>query len=167
MAKIEVHDAIFMINDKKRNLKKIIDSGCYWESFQLLGLHIDFLGKLLHRIKPESSAEWCKDTPDADKCFKNALQLQTLKKYNSDILRDNLRNGMIHNEYPKTGLTLTDSFIQNLNNNNCTINIFNLYEDFCGACDEVLNKLQELENKEPGCLKNNPKYPHYKVKVGK
>ena len=65
----EILNAIVLIKNKRDALQKIISVGLPYEAFQILALHIDFLGKLLHRLKPEVTAAWVKDKPDAKTCF--------------------------------------------------------------------------------------------------
>ena len=157
--------AIDLINDKRIKLKKIMDIQCPIEAFQLLALHIDFLGKLLHRLKPEVSTAWGNNTPDAKKCFELVCtQLSSMQKYDKDILRDKLRNGMIHNEVPKADLWLTHEAKQVLDKNNIVININDIYVDFSAACDEVINKLNTYEKKQPGSLTNDEKFPKMVIK---
>lgn len=133
---IDIHTAIDMIEDKRNNLEKIIKIGCRMEAFHLIATYIDFIGKLLHRLKPDVTADWEKDKPDATTCFNIACsQINSLNKYDSDILRDKLRNGLIHNEIPKPGLTLTHDMPQNLKSSNVVINLNCLYSDFSDACD--------------------------------
>ena len=166
LERAEIHTAIKMIEDKKNNLKRIIDIGCQTEAFQLLALHIDFIGKLLHRLKPTVTVSWDKNRPDADECFKNVCnQLDSMCKYDEDILRDNLRNGMIHNECPKPGLTLTHTLQQKLNGKNKTINLNDFYSDFCKACNDVIKMLNDYEKSYPGSLKTNKKFPRLIIGV--
>ena len=160
--KVDIHTAIDMIEDKRTNLKKIISIGCQMEAFQLLALHLDFLGKILHRLNTNVTVEWEKDKPDAKTCFNLVCtQINSMNKYNSDILRD---NGMIHNEIPKNGLTLTHSMSQNLLNTNAVINLYDLYSDFCSACDDIIQKLNDYEKQFPSSLSTNKKFP--KTTVG-
>lgn len=164
--KVDIHTAIDMIEDKRTNLKKIISIGCQMDAFQLLALHLDFLGKILHRLNTNVTVEWENDKPDAKTCFNLVCtQINSMKKYNSDILRDNLRNGMIHNEIPKKGLTLTHNIPQNLSNTNAVINLNDLYSDFCSACDDVIQKLNDYEKQFPSSLTTNKKFPKTTVTV--
>ena len=152
--------AIDLINDKRIKLKKIIDVQCPFEAFQLLALHIDFLGKLLHRLKPEVSTAWENDTPDAKRCFDSVCtQLPSMQKYDKNVLRDNLRNGMIHNEVPKAHLWLTHEAKQALDKIDIIININDFYEDFSKACDVIISKLKAYEQSEPGSLVKKKKFP--------
>lgn len=163
---IEIHTAIDMINDKKKNLKTIIDAGCQMEAFQLLALHIDFLGKLLHRLQPTVTVAWDKNRPDASECFRNVCnKLDSMTKYDENKLRDNLRNGMIHNEMPKDGIILTHAEKQNLKGNTITINLYDLYNDFCEACDDVIQMLNEYNKSYPNSLIKDKKFPKIPVCV--
>ncbi|MBO7501140.1 MAG: hypothetical protein J6T45_07305 [Fibrobacterales bacterium] len=159
-----IRTAIDLIRDQRDNLKKIIDVGCPYEAFQLLALHIDFLGKLLHRLKPDVSTAWANDEPNARTCFENLVQLPSMQKYDKDVLRDNLRNGMIHNEAPKAHLWLTHTACQELSTADVVINIYNIYDDYSSACDEIIKRLEEYEKAYPNSLMKDKKFPRIVIK---
>ena len=158
-------NAIDLIKGKRDSLQKIISIGCPFEAFQLLALHIDFLGKLLHRLKPEVTTAWEKDKPDAKTCFDAVCtQLSSMAKYDKDILRDNLRNGMIHNEAPKPHLWLTHEDKQTLDQEDIVININDIYSDFRQACDDAIKMLKTYEHSHPGSLASDKKFPRIILK---
>jgi len=159
-----IRTAIDLIRDQRDNLKKIIDVGCPYEAFQLLALHIDFLGKLLHRLKPDVSTAWANDEPNARTCFENLVQLPSMQKYDKDVLRNNLRNGMIHNEAPKAHLWLTHEAPQELTKDDIVININNIYSDYSLACDEIVKRLKDYEKEHPGSLMEDKKFPRIAIK---
>ena len=80
-----------------------------------------------------------------------------MQKYDKNVLRDNLRNGMIHNEVPKAShynfaIFTTFGFFT-------SININDFYEDFSKACDVIISKLKAYEQSEPGSLVKKKKFP--------
>lgn len=158
-------NAIDLINSKRENLKKIISADLPFEAFQIMALHIDFLGKLLHRLKPEVTAAWEKDKPDAKTCFDAVCtQLKSMSKYDKEILRNNLRNGLIHNGVPKVHLWLTHNKAQVLDKEVILININDIYSDYCLACDDVINMLESYEKMHPNSLATDKKFPRIVVK---
>ena len=160
---IEKLTAVDLINDKRRNLKKIIDLPCAFEAFQLSALHIEFLGKLLYRLNPIVTTSWENDTK-ADVYFNKVVtELPSMQKYNQNMLRDNLRNGMIHNEIPKANLCLTETASQVINALQSTINIHAFFNDFDTACNEVIARLKQYEKDHPGALENDKKFPHLHI----
>ena len=163
MAKI--FNVIELIDNKRKSLKKIIDAGFPYEAFQLLALHIDFLGKILHRLKPDVTVAWEADRPDAKTCFGAVCsQLKSMAKYDIDVLRDKLRNGMIHNEAPKAHLWLTHEDVQILDKEDIIININDIFSDFSIACDDVIKMLETYESSHPNSLANDKKFPRIIVK---
>lgn len=161
--KIEKMNAVDLINDKRRNLKKIIDLPCAFEAFQLSALHIEFLGKLLYRLDPNITTSWENDKKAEVYFNKVVTELPSMQKYNQDMLRDNLRNGMIHNEVPKANLYLTEDEKQIITPLRSIINIHTLFNDFDAACNEVIKRLKQYERDHPNSLENDKKFPHLQI----
>lgn len=156
--------AVDLINDKRRNLKKIIDLPCAFEAFQLSALHIEFLGKLLYRLDPNVTTSWEKDNKKAEVYFNKVVsELPSMQKYNQEMLRNNLRNGLIHNEVPKANLYLTEDEKQIITPSRTTLNVHTFFSDFDAACNEVIKRLKQYEKDHPNALKNDKKFPRLQI----
>lgn len=160
---MEYINVIQLLDNKRKGLKKIIDADCPYEALQLISLHIEFMGKILDRLKPTVSAAWAVNRKETT--FRNVCtELSAMNKYDYRILQVQLRNGMVHNGCPKENLLLTHTASQTLNaTGKIVLNINTMYEDFSSACDELIARLVEYDKEHPADLDTNPKFPRLSV----
>ena len=114
-------------------------------SFAVMAIGIEFLGKSLNKYE-----DWNK-TGKSEIDFKFAINnLNSFQNYRRLLdepfkLYDSLRNGFAHSFVPKKGLSLSSGNLETkhfvIKNNGTQINLRceDFYNDFKGACEEVIS----------------------------
>lgn len=124
-----------------------------WLGFVLLGNGIEFLGKCID----STAKDWDKKGASSEN-FNDAInRLQALKKYKPLINRADgfnlyheLRCGLTHGMAPKSKISLSSADeAKNLTEFRGTVNfhIDELFDDFKGACEELINMEFPAEDK--------------------
>lgn len=121
-------------------------------SFAIMAIGIEFLGKCLNGVEDWNKSGRC------EKDFNLAINsLNSLSTYRpllkSHALWDSLRNGFLHSFVPKNTIRLSSKseaeHLQNITSTQINIKCENFYEDFKGACEEVI-KMTTFPSKKMG-----------------
>ena len=119
-------------------------------SFAMMAIGIEFLGKCLNNYE-----SW-NESGHSKKDFELAINsLNSFDKYRplltSHTLWTSLRNGFLHSFVPKNTLTLSSknetAHLVALTPTKINLRCEDLYEDFKGACQEVINMTNFQSNK--------------------